>query len=71
MRIHNTNISERSSYVKIISRIKPVSWTGLKDREKKKKPYVNIIVQHGRRTMETRGLNSEADLAMYNYWKFI
>lgn len=37
MRIHNTNISERSSYVKIISRIKPISWTGLKDREKKRK----------------------------------
>lgn len=37
MRIHNTNISKRSSYVKIISRIKPISWTGLKDREKKRK----------------------------------
>jgi len=32
---------------------------------------MNIIVQHGRRTMETHGLNLEADLAMYNYWKFI
>lgn len=45
-------------------------------KELKKNKPTNIYVrkkgtaQHGKRIIEARGLNSEADLAMYNYWKF-
>lgn len=57
-----------------MSRIKAISWSGLKN---KKTPKLhkhlckeNSRAQHGKRTIEAHGLNSEADLAMYNYWKF-
>lgn len=69
-----TNVAKLTwgSYVKIMSRIKAVSCTGLKNIS----PHKHMCKeksgdQHGKRTIiEAHGLNSEADLAMYNYWRF-
>lgn len=61
-----------SSFVKIMSRIKAISCTGLKN----KSPHKHLCkeksgAQHGKRTIvEAHGLNSEADLAVYNFWRF-
>lgn len=76
MCIYNTksNVSKWtwSFYVKIMSRIKAISWTGLKHKKSCHKHLCKekSRAQHGKRTIEAHGLNSEAGLARYNYWKF-
>lgn len=68
-----TNVSKLtwSSYEKITSRIKAISCTELKN----KRPHKHLSKEksgapHGKRTIEARGFKLEADLAMYNYWRF-